>query len=192
MEIQCCKWQSCVLILGVCALVQVHCEGDFDGTGSHILKLPYAMKVPFHEGSHATSVVITCKVVIEMAQRKLLLQSCAVVRLLWEVLSRCCSFYVHGGTGSMQWRGGSGWLPRAAAEECDGAAAQEQGGDPASQRGGGFRGRTPALVKCEEGGGRCLGRQGATSQQWGCGTEAREPNRAVASVQAKAIGGGRV
>ena len=121
------KWQSCILILGICALVQMHCEGDFGGTCSHILKLPYAMKVPFHEESHATSVVITCKLVIEMAQRRLLSQSCAVVRLLWEVLSTCCSSYVHGGTGSMQWGGGSDWFPRLAAQECDGAAAQEQG-----------------------------------------------------------------
>ena len=39
----------------------------------------------------------------------------------------------------MQWGGGSGWLPRATAEKCDGAAAQEQVGGPALQPGGGFR-----------------------------------------------------
>ena len=47
LEIQCCKWLFRVLILGVCALVQLHCGGDFGGTCSHISKLSYVMKVPF-------------------------------------------------------------------------------------------------------------------------------------------------
>ena len=83
--------------MGVCALVQLHCGGDFGGTCSHILKLSYAMKVLFHLGSHARFVVMRCTVVIKMAYRSVPEQSCSVFRLMWELESGPYSVYVHGG-----------------------------------------------------------------------------------------------
>ena len=61
------------------------------------------MKVPFHLGSHARFVVMRCSVVIQMVHRRAPRQSCGVFCLLWKLVSRPCSVYVHGGRSGMQW-----------------------------------------------------------------------------------------
>ena len=87
--------------MDVCALVQLHCGGDFGGTCSYVSKLSCTMKVSFHLGSHARFVVMRCRVVIEMAHKRAPEQSCGVFRLVWELVSRPCSVYVHGGRSGM-------------------------------------------------------------------------------------------